>query len=131
VEGEDDKRGKVVRRVDCSIELGSGQARPHNFRLRGSEYVNTVFNERKAHGARVVIWAAINGTTKSEAFYLPGDSNPPCGCATAMLNLACLKEHLPPLMEGDGKIFIMDGSSVPTAGILRNWHREKGYTVME
>jgi hypothetical protein len=78
-----------------------------------------------------MFWAAFHGTTKSEAVYLPGDPNSPRGGVTAEIYLACLKEHLPPLMEGDGKIFMMDGASVHTAGIVKGWLKGKGYTVME
>jgi transposase len=40
-------------------------------------------------------------------------------------------EHLPPLMEGEGKIFTMDGASVHTASSVQDWLKEKGYTVTE
>jgi hypothetical protein len=131
VDWEHEQWGKIVWSDECSIELGSGQARPYVFRLQGNDYLDTDFVERRTHGTRVMIWAAFHGTTKSEAVYLPGDPNSARRGVTAERILACLKEHLPPLMEGEGKIFMMDGASVHTAGIVQDWLKEKGYTVME
>jgi transposase len=123
--------GKVVWSDECSIELGSGQAMPYVFCLRGSEHLDTDYYEKKPHGTRVMIWAAFHGTTKSEAIYLPGDPNFPRKGVTSEIYLTCLKEHLPPLMEGKGKIFMMDSASVHTASIVNDWLNEKGYTIIE
>jgi transposase len=78
-----------------------------------------------------MMWAAFHGTTRCEAVYLPGDPESPRGGVTAWRVLDCLKEHLPPLMEGEGKIFMQDGTRVHTAGVVQDWLKEKGYEVMD
>ncbi len=116
---------------ECSIELGSGKSRPYMFRVRGQGFQDTDAQEAVPKGPRVMIWAAFYGSTKSEAVVLKGDPTSARGGVTAQRYLDCIKEHLPPLMEGENKVFMQDGASVHTAHIVRDWLAEKGYQVME
>jgi transposase len=78
-----------------------------------------------------MMWAAFQGSTQLEADYLRGDPDAPRGGVTANRILECLNEHLPPLVEGEGKVFMQDGTRVHTADVVQKWLKEKGYTVMD
>ncbi len=49
---------------------------------------------------RVMIWAAIRGDSKGPAIILKGDPDLARGRVTAERYLTCLKDYLPPMMEG-------------------------------
>ncbi len=77
------------------------------------------------------MWAAFHGSTRSEAVYLRSNPNDSRGGVTENQILECLKEHLPPLMEGEGKVFMQDGTQVHTADVVQKWLKEKSYMVMD
>ncbi len=77
------------------------------------------------------MWAAFHGPTQLEAVYPHGDSDTPRGGVTANRILECRKEHLPPLIEGEVKVFMQDGTRVHTADVVEKLLKEKGYTVMD
>ncbi len=124
-----DDWAKVVCSDECSIELGSGHGRPWVFHRVGAELEDTDYVESRKR-VKVMIWAAIYGDIKSEAVVLKGDPESARGGITAERYLNCLKENLPRLMEGEGKIFMHDGAGIHTANIVKDWLSAQGYTVM-
>ncbi len=77
-----------------------------------------------------MIWAAFHGETKGEVVVLKGDPESVRGGVTAARYLECLKKHLPGLMQEERQTFMHDGAGIHTANIIKDWLKERGYTVM-
>lgn len=116
---------------ECSIELGSGQARPYAFWLEKASFDDDRVMETSVKGTKVMLWAVFTKDQKSEAAILQGDPLAPRGGVIAEVYLECLKAHLPQLMNGHCKIFMHDNAPIHRTNIVRDWFEEQGYKVME
>lgn len=128
-----DQWSTVIWSDECSVELGSGHRNKWVFRLnQPAEKWKKEFIQpyRKGKGIRVMVWAAVWGSRRSELVRLERDFEAQKHGYTSRSYLALLDEMIPTIWE-PGLVFMQDNAPIHSSRVVKNWFDENQITLMD